>query len=407
MEATHAFDSFFGWQENRGKRQRWENEERVEHLGLDACPGAARRGADKVALPRGGWAPVEEAIARLRTLPGSSDMRKYAAAACIIPKIRWAAPLTALPPAGMASRMMSAILRHESKWTCRARFWASHIASHPVFAAVIATIQKAGRCAETVTSVARHVANCAALIQLRVVMRNDEGVWIGATADADSRIRGWLQNTAARQQVWPPDGSGPIDALRAHSGAGRHLCRLAARCKVLSRLSIKRHDAPGYDTIDIEASSHPIWSRWVKGLDSKRAAALLTRRYGLVITATRIAHMCPHLDAPLSCPYCDHGIGDARHLFVECRHFDAARARAATVAIDLAAPDNDVDGGMDFDLDPLWWSRQPRCTAKSGWITFASAPLPRERAAAQVAAGIVGIEIVQAGWALRAIRGLS
>ena len=47
-----------------------------------------------------------------------------------------------------------------------------------------------------------------------------------------------------------------------------------------------------------------------------------------------------------------------------------------------------------WGVAPDWWAAQPRCTAKSGWITLAAADTVAQRARCQVAACTVGIEHV-------------
>ena len=68
----------------------------------------------------------------------------------------------------------------------------------------------------------------------------------------------------------------------------------------------------------------------------------------------------------------------ARHLWAVCPYF--ARARRELEA--------------EFDIPAGWWALQPRCTAKSGWITWEAAGTARARVARQLAAcrmGILGV----------------
>ena len=96
----------------------------MEHLGIIAKGGAPSLGMDPAAVPRGGWARADEAIQTLRQVPGPSNVRENLAMTCVVPKLRWAAPLLGLPPNAVATSIMRSILRHESSWVCSGRFWA-------------------------------------------------------------------------------------------------------------------------------------------------------------------------------------------------------------------------------------------------------------------------------------------
>ena len=49
-----------------------------------------------------------------------------------------------------------------------------------------------------------------------------------------------------------------------------------------------------------------------------------------------------------------------------------------------------------YNIRPSWWGQQPRCTAKTGWITTAAHAEGSWRAALQVAACKLGIARVVA-----------
>ena len=49
-------------------------------------------------------------------------------------------------------------------------------------------------------------------------------------------------------------------------------------------------------------------------------------------------------------------------------------------------------------MDSGWWQRQPKITAKSGWITFEAARSLHGRCQAMIAANQLGIDVVKACW---------
>ena len=80
------------------------------------------------------------------------------------------------------------------------------------------------------------------------------------------------------------------------------------------------------------------------------------------------------------CPHCGYAHASARHWWAECPRFDADRARLAA-----ALPPGMAD----------WWLTQPRCTAKTGWVTRSCHAIPEERARLQVKACELGIIILE------------
>jgi len=73
---TSEFDQAVGLLENVSKRQHWEGEEKVEHLGLRLQGHFAKAPVmKKLALPRAGWDGIEETIKRLAMVPGGQGTR--------------------------------------------------------------------------------------------------------------------------------------------------------------------------------------------------------------------------------------------------------------------------------------------------------------------------------------------
>ena len=72
----------------------------------------------------------------------------------------------------------------------------------------------------------------------------------------------------------------------------------------------------------------------------------------------------------------------ARHLWAECPQYDRLRAQLQE----------------ELGLDAGWWLKQPRVTAKSGWITYAAAKSRDGRLKALIAANRLGVIIVEECW---------
>ena len=82
--------------------------------------------------PGDGWAPFEEAICRLATVPGAACVRERLAAYCILPKFRWGFAFMFAPPVSTALSLFRAILSTRCTWWCQGRWWAQRIQLHPV-----------------------------------------------------------------------------------------------------------------------------------------------------------------------------------------------------------------------------------------------------------------------------------
>ena len=82
------------------------------------------------------------------------------------------------------------------------------------------------------------------------------------------------------------------------------------------------------------------------------------------------------------CPHCGKEMASARHLWAECPQYDRLRAQLQE----------------ELGLDAGWWLKQPRVTAKSGWITYAAAKSRDGRLKALIAANRLGVVIVEECW---------
>ena len=101
------FDSKVGLSENKKKRQLWKSGESCEHLGL-SVQGAKKQANPAAAKPRGGWEDTMEIARRIVLMPGASVMRVKLSAICVLPKVRWAAPLLEPPPWKLDKLLMRA-----------------------------------------------------------------------------------------------------------------------------------------------------------------------------------------------------------------------------------------------------------------------------------------------------------
>ena len=154
--------------------------------------------------------------------------------------------------------------------------------------------------------------------------------------------------------------------------------RVLARLLLASTANNRRHDFEGMPNIDIEASSHKLWQLWPSKPSVAHTSLLHIFRSGAVSTATRRQKMQDTPTPPI-CQWCGHVWPSFRHLWAECHHYSPQRLRIQT----------------EFAIDIGWWSAQPRCTAKSGWVTFLAHCDATRRALLQVATCKLAILIME------------
>ena len=190
----------------------------------------------------------------------------------------------------------------------------------------------------------------------------------------------------------PPDHDGdwPAHTIWLHdvtdpSNKAAHALRVQARALLLAKLPRTRFDSEGARHVDLEASSHQTYPTWRKKLPPFDKTLLAIWRAGACSTPTR-RHQGPlfndtgeALDVA-HCPHCGTHHCSARHLWAECPHFNQLR----------------LDLQTEHNVPPEWWAAQPRITAKSGWVTLGAAETPPQRAALQLAACKLGIEVLRA-----------
>ena len=151
------------------------------------------------------------------------------------------------------------------------------------------------------------------------------------------------------------------------------------RKAALQRCSPTRHDIEGIDNVDVEVLSDARWHTWKAQLSDAQRHALKHWRSGVVAAPSRQQN---NPSRSTGCPYFGKEMASARHLWAECPRFDQVRA---------------VLQG-DYGIDDGWWQKQPRVTAKSGWVTYAAANTLDGRLKALLAANKLGILIVEACW---------
>jgi hypothetical protein len=167
--------------------------------------------------------------------------------------------------------------------------------------------------------------------------------------------------------------------FRADTEEDLHTCRDMARVAALKQVVASRQDSEGLAQVDVEAvSAKPFKSFRASVQDgSQNWRALRAWRGGAVSMPTR-----NHRHSSTGCWWCGEARASARHMWTECPHFCEEREALQ----------------KEFDIPASWWKAQPRCTSKSGWITFKAAKSVEERSRRMVAACRLGMQIVLACW---------
>ena len=166
----------------------------------------------------------------------------------------------------------------------------------------------------------------------------------------------------------------------AHSGDDksiRHALRVRARKLLMSQVKLNRFDAEGIDQVDLDIPSHKQWKTFLKTLTPDHLTTLTVWRSGAVWTPTRRFWRPNAPNAHTSCFWCPSPVASARHFFCDCPKFEAFRFQLQ----------------QEFQIPPEWWSQQPRCTAKTGRITFQAHPCLDTRTQSAIAANRLGIHI--------------
>ncbi|CAE8610170.1 unnamed protein product [Polarella glacialis] len=380
LEVTEQlFDQPIGVHENRKKRQRWICGETCEHLGLVAAPAAAARGGRFAITTRDSWQGIRVVARRLPMVPGPIATREALATMCILPKIRWAAPMIAVPPIDVDKAVMRGIVRSASTQWCFARFWADNIVGCPTYATALQALKSATLLVDAVVPALRLALDKhAELLSLEVVRLTGSCVWVTPRTKCGNQVRELAQAASHKGDVPFDLRTKHAEVFDASSESGRHACRAIARvCCLMRQVSVSRprFDTRGLESADVEVLTATEWKKWKSALSPREVGALRMWRSGAILSPTRFVKA-----RDPTCPFCASEWASARHLWAECPHFEDRRQQLQT----------------EVGFDAGWWSRQPPCTSKSGWVTFDAARTRGHRVAVSIAANKLGIDVVLA-----------
>jgi hypothetical protein len=387
IEITLRFDEAIGLKENVKKRQLWTRDQTVEHLGL-RCQGGAEGNSVGITAPkpRDGWDPVRDIIKKLARLPGSMATRARIATIFVCPKYRWSAPLIEVPPADLVGLTFRALKRTATNWWCAGRFFADNVRVHPVLGTAVVVLKAVNRVRDMEGRVLRHaVEQHAAVLGFKIhSWTRETGVLLRSAGRGEQDPRTDCAMQAGNEELCKSGlffGHRDGRVISTALPAGQHAIRIAARVAALRSVRMTRHDAEGIENVDMEAQSHPVWKKYLKesNADPQRAMLLSVWRHGAIHTATRRWYRTDQCNAHLTvCRLCGADLDSARHRWAECPGY-------ADVRVQLS---------VAYGIGEGWWLAQPRCTAKSGWITLAAAITVEERACLQVAACKMGMAIM-------------
>ena len=363
LDITARCDSALGLVENRRKRQLWSNRGSVEHLGLRLNPNLN-------CLPtlRGDWLQILDLIAYLPRVPGGFFLREAAARMFVKPLWQWPLPLLALPPPELTHKLRHALLCSTCTWWCRARFFADREDLHPQFGSAVTALSRASALPRS-----QRLDGCihayADVLGLQPVIQDGAPVFLALAGDpiAARLLDSFLVRRGRRAGVDPG------------SEQGRHALRLLARLRCLEQVSQTRYDCEGLLHADLHILSDSKWQAWVASLQADQRLYLRIYRGGAVTSPTRRAHRPGETGI---CDLCGQEQASFRHYWAFCRHFHVHRQQLCE----------------RFSLDLDWFQAQPRCTAKSGWVTFSAAATAARRVDLQIATSILGIAIIQSTW---------
>ena len=305
-------------------------------------------------------------------MPGGIERRAALACIYVLPKVLWAAPFVATPPASVSRDVMDAVLCAHCTWWCRARFFADRVNLHPGLTLAVRSLSTAHRFGVPPSPfLVRCVETHAATLHVQPVSFQATGLRLRVLPSASPQVRALLGVAAG----------GDDSSFNAATPAGQHLLRVSARACALASFHPQRRDSEGLEHVDIGLLSAPSWKRFLASLPPDDAALLRVWRGGAVRTPTRRWFRRNHSEALSVCVFCAAPRASARHLFVECPH-------SASMRVSLESR---------YGLVSEWWSQQPRCTTKSGWVVLDAAPSLQERVRCCCAASLLGIAIARAG----------
>jgi hypothetical protein len=361
LVCTAKFDTAIGVEENTKKRQKWADEDLVEHLGLlIEGDGQATHGP---ALPRDDGEGIKLSLGRLARIPGSIETRAKLVAIFIAAKWSWACPLTKLPDLWVLESVFQAVLQTRCTWWCKGRFFAERLNIHPRASVAVRTLTEASCLDGSNVSLVMWAAvkEAAAWLYMRVRSWTIEGLVLICVRE-NANVEAIVAHAATRRH----------GGIQPNAPGGAHVLRIVARARLLADINKGRWDRDGVEDVDLEAQSHKAWTHWKKTLSHAEGVRLLVWRAGAVKTQTRMGDGEP-------CTHCGYPLPSARHLWAECPEFDDKRKELSLL----------------FGIPRNWWRHQPRITAKTAWITMTGGASTQQRAERQIASALMGIEILR------------
>lgn len=371
IQKTEHFDEQIGFQNNNDKKQVFDADAHyeaalvMEHLGLRWHPTAP----ENLTAVRDEGARVTELTEQLRRCPGNIEMRCRLACGFYRPALDWASPL--LPPGTdkQAKELFRALTHCRATWWCQGRWWAGLIEDHPRFGPALRGLYNASKLHQWQSPHLTALLNAHAdALQLRIVRTDAQGMWV------QHKGRPLLVPSVGQH---PETMTRPFHVCNEHA---RHCLRIRARRLALATAQHSRLDYEGIPDIDLEASSAQTWKQWTKRLSADERFSLTVWRAGAVRSKTRLNFRSNQHNMHTECDWCDAPAASAHHYFTACPRFERIRQQLQT----------------EFGIPPQWWSQQPRCLTKTGWITMSAAHTRPRRVRLQIAACKLGIEICKA-----------
>jgi hypothetical protein len=379
LAAGRELESAIGLEENCNKRQRWARGEDavVEHLGATFLQSSD--GCNQVVL-RSGWDTVVERAKLVRMVPGGQPTRQAVMAIYVKPLWNWAPSLCGFPEIGVDKTVIAAVINSKCRWWCYWRWAVEHLQVVP--SATVATRAVGGiqSYRDKFAPEIRHNALEALAWLESVLVDINDHTWIeyvGSEEQIKEEVA-WAKAAQERRGIRGPEADRCQFAV--NTAEGEHVLRQMARVRLLRRVAKSRLDSEGIEDVDVQHLSHLSWKKWKAGLSKENLSWLNVWRGGAVKTNTRGKKVGVQDDS-IACAHCGAERGSARHLWAECPKYAQLRADLET----------------EHGIENRWWSAQPRCTSKSGWVVRSCGTTRAERAKCAIAACTLGIAIARDG----------
>jgi len=278
----------------------------------------------------------------------------------------WGAPIVTPPPTATAKLLARAVWRTQNTWWCLGRWWCQNIMLHPVYSCSLFAFRRLHDEKLIWSSFLENSIQVhAQTLGLEYIRFSEErGVLLEVSSMDDFRVLQIVEGLAdAQLRFW------------THSKRAQHVLRVIARIRCLQIVEPRRKDAEEVESVDVDACSNKIFTKWFHSLSIAEKFSLSVYRSGAASSETR-------RQTGLPCPHCGHLWPSIRHQVVECPHWDGLRA----------------DLSSKYILPPTFWTSLPRVSAKSGWITYAADPASNVRRATMLRAVCeMGIGIIGGG----------